>query len=366
MRMNTFIQRHATLPARILLIAMICSLLAACAGRVPFRSMRMPTDPGIQWPPAPLPATVSWVRNVSDYPDAGITKSTWKYLTDFVFGAEESAIGRPYGILMDSLDRLFIVDVVFRRVHVMDVKENRYTVIGEGKQGVFQMPIAIAADDSDNVYITDSEAGIVYRHNLRTKVLSPFITGLIRPTGIAFNKANRLLYVSETGAHQVVLFDLNGKERLHIGRRGEAPGQFNFPTDLFIDKAGKLYVTDPINARIQVFSAEGKFLLTFGRAGDAQGEFSKPKGVAVDSEGNIYVCDALRDSVQVFDSKGRFLLEFGERGQDSGTFWMPSGIYIDKEDMIYVADTYNRRIQVFRHTGRTAPAEKRPGLVTGK
>lgn len=364
MRMNASIQQHVILSARLLMVVVLCSLLAACAGRAPFRGM--PAESGIQWPPAPLPAAVSWVRNVGNYPDAGITKSAWKYLTDFVFGAEESAIGRPYGVLMDGRDRLFVVDVVFRRVHVMDVKENRYTIIGEGKQDVFQMPIAIAADDNDVVYITDSEAGIVYRYNLRSKILTPFVTGLMRPTGIAFNKTNRLLYVSETGAHQIVLFDLNGKERLHLGRRGEAPGQFNFPTDLFIDHTGKLYVTDPINARIQVFSADGVFVRAFGRAGDAQGEFSKPKGVAVDSEGSIYVCDALRDSVQVFDSSGTFRLEFGERGQDSGTFWMPSGIYIDREDMIYVADTYNRRVQVFRHPGKIPPADGRPGSAPEK
>jgi DNA-binding beta-propeller fold protein YncE len=154
--------------------------------------------------------------------------------------------------------------------------------------------------------------------------------------------------VSETAAHQVLLFDLNGRERFRIGHNGSKAGQFNFPTDLFIDKTGKLYVTDALNARIQVFSADNKFVRAFGEEGDGEGEFSKPKGVAVDSDGNIYVCDSLRDSVQIFDSTGRLLMEFGGRGQSAGTFWMPSGIYIDR-DVIYVADTYNHRVQVFRY-----------------
>lgn len=354
MLMNISIQRHAIPPARILLIFVICFLLAACSGGSAFRAVQ--AEGSIQWPPPPLAGKVSWVKNISNYSDAGITRSTWERVTDFVFGADESAIGRPYGVFMDGEERLFVVDVKLRRVHVMDVKGNRYEVIGKGTQNVFQIPIAVTADDNDNIYITDSEAGIVYRYELRSRVLKPFIANLIRPTGIAFNRTNRLLYVSETGAHQIALFDLNGRERYHIGRRGEAPGQLNFPTDLFIDHTGKLYVTDPINARIQVLSAEGAFIRAFGRAGDAVGEFSKPKGVAVDSEGNIYVCDALRDSVQMFDSKGKFQLEFGDQGQDSGMFWMPSGIYIDKADRIFVADTYNRRVQVFRHLVQTAPA----------
>lgn len=364
MRINAAIQRHVTIPARILLILTICSLLASCSGGISLRSM--PAERPIQWPPLPLPAKVSWVRNISNYMDAGITRSTWKYMIDFIFGEKESAIGRPYGVFVDGRERLFVVDVKLRRVHVMDSKENRYDVIDNEKQDQFQIPIAIAEDDNNNVYITDSEAGIVYRYDFRTRILAPFISNLLRPTGIAFNKSNRLLYVSETSAHQIVLFDLNGKERFHIGRRGEGPGQLNFPTDLFVDRTGKLYVTDPINARIQVLSAEGAFILAFGRAGDAPGEFSKPKGVAVDSEGNIYVCDALRDSVQVFDAMGNFQLEFGDQGQDSGTFWMPSGIYIDDKDMIYVADTYNQRIQVFRHSGRTAPTGGLSGSIMEK
>lgn len=353
MGMNIGLKSRHALPARLLPVVVACLLLAACSAGAPFRSM--PAERGVQVPDLPLPAAISWVRNVHSYRDAGISKSTWKRLVDFVFGEEDTAIGRPYGVLMDDRDRLFVVDVALKRVHVMDTKENRYSVVGEGKQGRVQTPIALAADDDENVYITDSEAGIVYRYNLRAGTLTPFITNLLRPTGIAFNRTNRLLYVSETGAHQVVLFDLEGKDRLHIGRRGEGKGQFNFPTDLFIDRAGKLYVTDPINARIQVFTAEGTFVRTFGQAGDALGEFSKPKGVAVDSEGNIYVCDALRDSVQVFDPAGRFRFEFGERGQKPGAFWMPSGIYIDRYDTIFVADTYNRRVQVFRLVGRTAP-----------
>jgi DNA-binding beta-propeller fold protein YncE len=341
-------------PGRAAATLALCLLLAGCAAHQPFREHSPGRGPA--WSPPALSGEITWFRSIGNYPDAGITPGFWKSLASFLFGGEETEIGRPYGVLMDDGDRLLVVDAGRRLVHVMDTRGNRYDVIGKREgQPVFQTPIGIASDGEGHLYITDSEAGTVYRYDLAERLLSPFIVNLMRPTGIAYNRTNRLLYVSETAAHQIVVFDLKGRERHHIGRRGEGPGQLNYPTDLFIDRAGVLYVTDPINARIQVMSAAGAFIRSFGRAGDAPGEFSKPKGVAVDAAGHIYVCDALRDSVQVFDPTGRLLVEFGTQGQEDGAFWMPSGLYIDDSGMIYVADTYNRRIQVFRYRERRLP-----------
>lgn len=335
--------RIPKLAARIALLFTALTLCACAAGRTAREEQH------IQWPPLPLPARIVWVKEISDYQDAGIAKGFWKRLKDLVAGESDEKIGRPYGLLVDDRERLFVVDVALAVVHVMDMREKKYTIIGEGKEAVFRTPIAIAADDDENVYITDSEAGIVYRYSLRDAILKPFITNLGRPTGIGFNRNNRLLYVADTTAHQVVVYDLSGKVRFRIGNRGEGPGQFNHPTDLFIGQGGKLYVTDPLNARIQVFSADGAFLQQFGRPGDSPGEFMKPKGVAVDSDGNIYVSDALLEAVQVFSGSGRFLLDFGGRGIKAGEFWMQSGMCIDRNDQIYVADSYNRRVQVFRY-----------------
>jgi DNA-binding beta-propeller fold protein YncE len=327
----------------IIMMVLVSALLAACAGPA------VQAKREIYWPPPPLPPQVAWVSEIGDYHDAGISRGFWRRVADFFVGEKDQHIGRSYGIYVDEHERLFIVDTVYGVVHVMDGRENTYEVIGQ-KEGapVFKNPIAITGDEAGNVYITDSVGGVVYRHNLKEGILTSFIQSLERPTGIAFNRNNRLLYVSDTVNDQVAVYDLKGNERFRIGRPGTAPGQFNHPTDLFIDRQGTLYVTDPLNARIQIFSPEGRYQRTFGRPGDSGGDFSKPKGVAVDSAGYIYVVDALLDVVQVYDPSGRFWLDFGETGSGAGQFWLPSGMYIDARDRIYVSDTYNRRVQVFR------------------
>lgn len=303
-----------------------------------------------QWPPLPMEPRIQWVKEISDYRDVGITKGFWQRVVELVFGEDTTRIVKPYGVFCDGKERLFVVDVGASVVHVMDMKNGSYSLIGKEDKAVFQTPIAITEDEGENVYITDSSAGIIYRYSLVRKELSTFVPfKLGRPTGIAYNRRNRLIYVADTAAHQVVVFSLDGMERMRIGARGDAPGQFNYPTDLFVDARGNLLVTDALNFRIQRFSPDGQLLDMFGRAGDSSGSFAKPKGVAVDSEGHVYVCDALFDAVQIFDGTGRVLLDFGSNGGEEGQFWMPSGIYIDGKDYIYVADTYNQRVQVFRY-----------------
>jgi DNA-binding beta-propeller fold protein YncE len=230
----------------------------------------------------------------------------------------------------------------------MDIKKRQYQMLGS--KGVFRTPIGITEDDTGIVYITDSGAGAIFSYNLKSGSLQQMKqVRLTRPTGIAWSNLTKSLYVTDTTSHQVIAIDREGHELYRIGKRGYGQGEFNYPTDLFVDDKGRLYVTDALNARIQIFSADGQFIRTFGRAGDTSGSFAKPKGVAVDSEGHIYVCDALFDTVQIFDDNGQLLLAFGSRGTGNGEFAMPSGIYIDGSDTIYVADSFNRRVQVFKY-----------------
>jgi len=329
---------------RLLAVLMLLTACTGATGRTPI------TTGELFWPPSPMEPKIQWVKEIHDYRDAGIAMGIWKRFAEYITGAEEIGIVKPYGVHFDSGSRLVVVDVGRAMVHVMDTKENEYTEIGAGKERVFITPIGVTEDDEENLYITDSGAGIIYRYGLRRKVLQPFITlDTGRPTGIAYNKNNKLLYVTDTAEHQIAVFDLKGSERFRIGSRGEGPGKFNFPTDLFVDNRNRLYVTDALNARVQIFSSDGLLLKSFGNAGDTPGYFAKPKGIAVDSEGHIYVCDALLDTIQIFDDSGEFLLAVGGNGLGAGQFWMPAGLYIDRNDFIYVADSYNRRVQVFRY-----------------
>lgn len=331
-----------------IMIAFTCFILAACSSVPPKKDAFTPGT--IVWPPPPILPRIVLSEIIRTPQDAGIKQSFWHSLKNTVFGEEDFAINRAYGIYADCRHRILLVDSEKQGVHLFDRRNGKYHFIQGPTNHPFISPIGITEDTQEHVYVTDSATGIIYRFDMDDLTAEPFITqGIKRPTGIAFNPTNNLLYVVDTISAKIIAYDLAGHEVMSFGDRGTEPGRFNHPSDIAIDINGRVLITDSLNNRIQIFSSEGAFLKTFGDAGDAAGHFAKPKGVAVDSDGHIYVCDALFDSVQIFNEKGQLLLDVGNTGNAPGEFWMPSGIFVDKDDTIYVVDTYNQRIQVFTY-----------------
>jgi len=347
---------------RALSLLTVAVSLAACAARVPLHETQPALD--VQWPQQTAGPKIVWVKTIARFQDAGVGKGFWERAMEFFTGAEELRIVRPYGVLFDAAERLYIADPGAGAVHCLDMGKGRYSIIRGAGDTVLRTPIGLAEDDHGLLYITDSTAGTVFLYDPSDGSLRPFLPKRLgRPTGIVFNRLNGLLYIVDTTGQRVVGVDRDGRERRRFGSPGNGAAEFNRPTDIAVDNRGQLYVTDPLNYQIKMFTQEGVAISQFGTAGEVAGTLDKPKGIAVDSEGHIYVCDALLDGIQIFDGQGRLLLSFGATGRGAGEFWMPSGIYIDQRDYIFVADTYNRRIQVFRYVPGSG---KEPGGGTEK
>jgi sugar lactone lactonase YvrE len=214
----------------------------------------------------------------------------------------------------------------------------------------FNSLVGICSDPDACIFFTDSHANKIYRILPGKKKIEILNDSLVlqQPTGIAFSPETNEIWVVETNAHRITVLDERGKIIRQFGSRGTAPGQFNYPTHIWIDRSGLVYVVDAMNFRVQVMDHSGEVVSVFGKQGDASGFFARPKGIATDSHGNIYIVDGLFHVVQVFDIKGKYLNSIGTQGQGEGEFWMPSGLFIDKDDHLYVADSYNARVQVFK------------------
>ena len=52
-----------------------------------------------------------------------------------------------------------------------------------------------------------------------------------------------------------------------FGEKGSKHGQFNYPWDVDVNRAGIIAVTDTRNHRIQLFSFDGAFLSKYGFEG---------------------------------------------------------------------------------------------------
>jgi DNA-binding beta-propeller fold protein YncE len=283
--------------------------------------------------------------------DTGIHKSWLKRVSDSIFGKEEAEamVLRPYGVFADS-QRVYVTDPGIFLVHVFDIRNNNYFQIKKAHGENLLSPIGIAVDKKGDIYVSDSILKKIFVFDKDGKYLREIGKSEVfgRPAGIAIVEDR--LYVVDTHAHKILVFSgIDGSHLFSFGKQGISNGEFNYPTNIFINKDKVIHITDSMNFRVQMFDKNGIYLSSFGKHGDGSGDFSKPKGLAVDSEDHIYVADANFDNVQIFDKDGRLLLWFGNSGSGIGEMFLPAGIFIDDQDQIYVADSFNNRILIFQY-----------------
>ena len=325
-------------------------LLSFCNGCGSNRNeLSLRPDLQLAWPAPPEKPRIIYLGVISTEADLKAKVSWTQGLGELLFG--KSKIGvllAPSAVAIDQSERLFVTDSAGAVVHVFDLNKRTYKQFAalSGEEKLLK-PVGLTIVDN-RIYVVDSILRKVCVFDNKGKFIFSFGgERFLRPSGIAYSQEDEIVYVADTAGHTIDVFTKGGKFIEQIGSRGMLAGKFNFPTHLWVDKSGRLYVSDTLNYRIQVFSREHRFLQMFGRQGDRPGYFAHPCGVATDGFGNIYVTDKQFENVQVFDQQGRILLAFGQEGTHPGQFWLPAGLFIDSRNRIYVADSFNKRIQVF-------------------
>lgn len=292
-----------------------------------------------------------WFKQIPENVNASSNVKFNKKISNIILGKKsELTLSKPISLYAITLDSLIVIDQGNSQVFEINDKITPLKQLNRKNNLIYESLVGLCSNNLNNYYYTDSKLNKVFDYNIKNKTFSVLNDSieLFQPTGIAYSKIDKSLWVVETAAHRITILSEDGSVIKTIGKRGNGDAEFNYPTNITIGNDGNAYVVDAMNFRIQIFNKEGDFISTFGSAGDASGYFARPKGIALDSFGNIYVSDALFHVVQVFDNKGTFLYRFGEQGQGVGQFWMPSGLCIDKNNYIYIADSYNSRIQIFK------------------
>jgi DNA-binding beta-propeller fold protein YncE len=302
---------------------------------------------------------LSWERSFDSELAVKPARGFFTKVFDAIAGAPEThSLVKPYSVVTDSKGRIIVTDPGISGVHIFDFAQHKYKFLQRTDKEKDRMltPQCVAVDADDNIYVTDSDAGVIfvfdssgkYRHALGS--LKGGEGYFKRPTGIAVDSVAQRIYVTDTLRDQVFVLDMQGTVLQTIGKPGEADGEFNLPTELRL-QGPNLIVVDAMNFRVQVFDRSGKFQYSVGKIGDSVGAMFRPKAVSVDSEGDLYIVDAWWNAVQIFNPQGELLYHFGSSGTHAGEFQLPAGLFIDHDDRIYVVDSFNRRIQVFRYFG---------------
>jgi len=275
-------------------------------------------------------------------------KRAFNWVVGLVTGGRRyKELRRPVSGLVRADGSILVVDAGLKAVVVFDFSQKRLLVWGEAAKGVaFVSPVQIAEDGLGGYLVTDAELGQVVRLDPAGKPTGAIGAGVLkRPTGIARDSLTGTIYVADTSAHDIKVFDPTGTLLDTVSGPGREPGRLNTPTHLTF-RGDRLFVADTLNFRIQAFNRDGSPVLEFGELGLFVGNMARPKGVAIGGGGRIYVVESYYDHLLIFDSDGQLLLPIGGTGRNIGQFYLPAGVWTDTGGRVYVADMFNGRIVV--------------------
>ena len=329
----------------IISLLIISVMMAGCASVGPEPQQWDPFK--LVWPLPPDKPRIKYVDSLANDSDVGSSQG----LAESIFGEEKMvSLRKPYGVTTDSTGRVYVSDV--GGIFVFDKQNKRLSFIGESGAGRLMRPLGLFFSKKNNLlFVADSILD-------RIKVFTPEGRAVLElgqkgelsdPGGVAVDAERDRVYVTNTKNHTISVFDTKGNFRENIGARGNEEGNFNFPTQIDIDRAGNVYIVDSGNFRVQVLSPEGKFVRQIGELGMRFGQFARPKGIAVSPEGFLFISDSRTHGITVYDSDGTLLLTWGMRGWDKGLFELPAGMHIDEEGRVYVVSQWTARVDIFQY-----------------
>lgn len=310
-----------------------------------------PEEPEVFWPPPPDKPRIKYLKSYNNTFDV---EDPPGFLQQIV-GVEYYYLEAPQGVAADRDGNIYVADTTRNVIAVFQPEKKKLKFIGNREKDIARprVPLGLSIAHKQNMLLVAS-AGTrsVIGYDLFTGDVRLVITEEFRnPAGVAVDEERGRIYVTDSKASELKVFDFSGRYISTIAKRGPEDYQLATPGQVATDRHGNIYVADIFNFKVKVFSPDGRFLKAIGKGtGDAPGYFAKLSGVAVDSDGNIYATDTAFNNFQIFNQEGEILLFIGGYSGDTpGAFNLPMHIYIDEKDRIYVADTFNSRVQVFQY-----------------
>jgi len=263
--------------------------------------------------------------------------------------ATSAQLDAPVGIAVGTNGIVYIADENNNRIREVTTDGKIHTFAGTGDVGYngtnmpatqtsIDHPMAVAVNNSNNVYVTDSDNFLVRRIDPTGKMT--IVAGV--PSSFGYNGDN----IPATSA---TLTD---------------------PVGVAADSRGNVFIAERDGNRIrEVTVSDGKIHTyagtgTAGDTGDAgaatAGQISSPYGLALDSFNNLYFSEGTNHVREVIWTDGTLFTVAGTGacgntgdggGAFSATLCTPQGLAFDKgESQLFIADTGNARVRRLANT----------------
>lgn len=155
------------------------------------------------------------------------------------------------------------------------------------------------------------------------------------------------------GNNRIVKYSKDGTFIKTFGSTGYGPGQLRGPHALAMDAAGRIFVADRQNQRIVIFDQDGKYLAKWT-------QFGMPSDIAIDRNGKIYVADSESDmtenpgwekGIRIGDVKTgwieHFILDAGDNPPITAGGSGAESIAVDRHGNIFAGEPRPQRLQKY-------------------
>jgi sugar lactone lactonase YvrE len=254
---------------------------------------------------------------------------------------------------------LIFIPLVFSNCNYFDKKPNilSKTNTFAGFKREFGEPFGVAIDKNGMIYISDGDAGKIFRI-WRDGKIETVSDKFQTPSTIVFENEENLI-IADSGSSTIKRLNVTNGEITTIAgienKRGFADGEtakalFNAPIGLAVAKDGKIYVADTYNDKIRLIENGKVSTLAGNSRGFADGigaeaKFDTPCGLAILPDGSLLVADTGNRRLRRIEPDGKTTTVAGTGEEDSvdGTpfqakFVEPTGVTIDANGVVYVTD----------------------------
>lgn len=274
-------------------------------------------------------------------------------LAEHVLGVDEEEkfyqIIKPFGVTIND-GKIYVCDTKQHAVDVLDLVQKKFSLLGTGPAGQLLSPADIYIDEDGKKYVADVGWNRVLIFDADDQYYgSVGDPKKLKPVNVLVVGDDIL--ISDHLDGEIEVWDKNTLQYKYLfGEPIGEPVKLRRPVGLAKDDENNIYVVESTAFQVSVFDEEGHKLRSFGEAGDSFGRFARPKGIAVDRDGRVYVVDAAFTNVQVFDKEGKLLTFIGEAGAEPGQLVMPAEVEIDYKNVDlfkkYVHPAYNLKFLV--------------------
>ncbi|HEY9070660.1 MAG TPA: NHL repeat-containing protein, partial [Candidatus Ozemobacteraceae bacterium] len=305
-------------------------------------------------PPAAAPTTMVPARPVLSVPELPAIvpvadpgpSATLEVLKKFPAGegSQNDAFSWPKGLTWSPDGSLWVVDSQNRRLLRFLEDGRLLTSLGKkGKgPGMLGLPIEITVATS-GIFVTDTSAHTVHMYDAQGS--------FVRDIGVWGTKSGQLdlphgvfvdgdeVWVTDRGNTKVLRFGLDGVYRGGFGKKGELEGYLTEPIGIRI-RNDVIWILEGKSGRIQKFSRDGKVLGSFSTTA------KEPLALEIDPWGYAWVADGEGHRVMRFDANGRLLISIQPGA--SGRQWIPTSVSVRPDGIVAIGDGEDRSVHLYR------------------